>query len=249
MIYLASRVDSSSSSADSITTEDLLKRPGSQEQEKEAEHDRFFKAAEKKMEEGSRYQLGSLRHKAQVAKYQAIEEKDRKSREENNRRREKNEQMRRSFEDNLTREYIVQILNKNSNFLNYVASCSRRHQQYHHGTSSERQGLYNNNFGHIISSLQTTEIIEELKTRWSLDEDYVERVLLPEVILAIYADYHQMSREEANQQLMTTDLDQGSEETAAIEENSDSTEGAVIVSPENDRNWRRRNRYLYNGYF
>ena len=49
-------------------------------------------------------------------------------------------------------------------------------------------------------------ILEELKKRWSSeeDQDYIYHVLLPQAILTIYANFHDIPLEEATKRLMTT---------------------------------------------
>ena len=174
----------------------MLKPPTSQEREKEAQVDQHFKDSEK------RKAVGSLWKQREEAKVQALKEKDERSDAEYDRRKEENEMMRRKLEEKLTKENI-----ENQQWISIIgqASSSRRHDIFHHGSASEYQGLHRNNYAHILTQSQNLWIIEQLN-RWgsNVDQDYVERVLLPQAIVILYANHHRLTPEAANNRLLAT---------------------------------------------
>lgn len=144
----------------------------------------------------------SLWEQAEEARDKAEKEKQRRSMEEYYRRKEENGKLRRELEDNLN---LQDIINQEWSTIIREARNSRRHNVFYQGSSKARLGLYQNNLTHIVSPDQVRMIIEQLK-RWGSfkDQEYVERVALAEAIVAIYADYHKMPHEEANDRVSAT---------------------------------------------
>ena len=188
--------DSSSDQGSPIDLDKLLKPPDLQQREEEAQIDQLFRDTEKTKE------VGSLWKQEEDAKDQAVKEKHERSTAEYDRRKEENEMMRIKLEKKLTKENIV---NQQWSTIISQARYSTRHDIFHHGSAIEYQGLHRNNFSHILSQSQNLRIIEQLN-RWGSneDQDYVERVLLPQAIVILYANHHQITIEAANMRLLAT---------------------------------------------
>ena len=154
--------------------------------------------------------MGSLWKEAEEARDQVEKEKQIRSTGEYHRRREENERMRKELEDKLTQEHIV---NQQWNTIFAQARLSRRSQDFHSGLAAVRHWWYQRNFSNILAEHQVQWIIEELKKRWSSeeDQDYINHVLLPEAILNIYENYHNIPLKEATERLMTTTGENDSE--------------------------------------
>ena len=154
--------------------------------------------------------MGSLWKEAEEARDQVEKEKHRRSTGEFYRRREENERMRRELEDKLTQNMIV---NQQWSTIFAKARLSRRAQDFHSGLAAVRHWWYQRSYSNILAEHQVQWIIEELKKRWSSeeDQDYINHVLLPEAIVTIYANYHNIPRGEANERLLTTTGENDSE--------------------------------------
>ena len=154
--------------------------------------------------------MGSLWKEAEEARNQAAKEKHERSMGEYHRRRDENERMRKELEDKLTQEHIV---NQQWNSIFAQARLSRRSQDFHSGLAAVRHWWYQRNFSNILAEHQVQWIIEELKKRWRSeeDQDYIYHVLLPQAILIIYANYHNIPLEEATERLMKTTGESDSE--------------------------------------
>ena len=194
---VVSRQDSSSDQGSPIDLDEVLKPQTLEQKEKDAEADKSFKDTKKIIE------VGSLWKKAEDERDQAEQEKLERSKGEYRRCRKETETMRREFEDRLTRDNIV---DQQWDTIFAQARLSQRAQDFHRGLAAVRHWWYQRNFSHILAEHQVQWIIEELKKRWSLeeDQDYIYHVLLPQAILIIYAAFHNIPLEEANKRLMTT---------------------------------------------
>lgn len=146
--------------------------------------------------------MDSLWEQAEAARDETEKEKRRRAMEEFYRLKEENATLGNQLEENLT----VEIVEKQdwSKIIRDVQN-SRRHKVFYQGSSRDHQELYQKNYIHIINPNQEQWIIKQLK-RWGSfkDEDYITRVALPEAIVAIYANYHKMPHEEANNRVSAT---------------------------------------------
>ena len=131
---------------------------------------------------------------------------NRKSWEETKRRQKENENLRRNFEENIQEEDVKELIEKKG-WLEDVEK-TQRHQDFHSGQIEKYEALYNN-FTHAVSEKQALQIRKNLQKTLNLKcEDYITRVLIPLIILELFARFYKMSIEEAKKRL----LDLGEEE-------------------------------------
>ena len=184
--------------------DDLLKRPGPEEEEKEREHEAYFKNANRRIEEvGKEVYEDEAQDKAAM---ELLTASNRKSWEETKRRQKENENLRRNFEENIQEEDVKELIEKKG-WLEDVEK-TQRHQDFHSGQIEKYEALYNN-FTHAVSEKQALQIRKNLQKTLNLKcEDYITRVLIPLIILELFARFYKMSIEEAKKRL----LDLGEEE-------------------------------------
>ena len=185
------------------STEDFLKQPGPEEEEKERKEREATKEHEKR----------ALKMQVENAQTEAVTEQMRRLKEDLKRNAEINKKMAAQLEKTLKTEDIKEII-QNEEFLNEVES-STRHQEFHSGSSKKKEKLQYRNFIHVIKRHQEDEIRFHLKERFkSHSEEYIDAVLIGETILRLYCRAHNLTREAAEEKLLNTgmDFETGSEE-------------------------------------
>ena len=202
--------------------DELLVRPGAEEQEREEEEER------KEREAFKEYEKRRTKTQEEKARIEADTEHLQKSNKDLKSCVEVNKKRRRDFEANLKKEDIKKIIDE-SDF-----EVGSRHQDFY-GSTEKYNKLYFTNFSHIVSTAQGDEIRRMLKTKYKLysgkDNEYLERVMVPDCIILLWAQAHQMSKAAAEKQLRST--------LADIEISSPSSDEAAEVARE-ERQRRRK---------
>ena len=146
--------------------------------------------------------MSSLREQAEAARYEADREKQRRSMEEFYHHKEENTNLGEDFQKNLS---FKTISNQDWRTIIRQECESKRHKVFYEGTPAEKRALSQNNHTHILSIQQIKCIVEQLK-RWGSyeDQEYLDQVSIPHSIVAIYANYHKMTYEEANERVSAT---------------------------------------------
>ena len=146
--------------------------------------------------------MSSLREQAEAARYEADREKQRRSMEEFYHHKEENTNLGEDFQKNLS---FKTISNQDWRTIIRQECESKRHKVFYKGTPAEKRALSQNNHTHILSIQQIKCIVEQLK-RWGSyeDQEYLDQVSIPHSIVAIYANYHKMTYEEANERVSAT---------------------------------------------
>ena len=242
---------SDDSTEDVPPLEDLLARPDAQQEEE----DRIFNA---KFEEEMR--LRDLKKEEEEEYLRKKDEAKNKFEEDRKKYLQELDTNRRKLENGLTTEYIEAMVEQKVKDLEEIFSGkqpSTRHEAFHKDKNNSRQGLVRTNQSHMISDAQINKILDHIERKLNLttkdEKDYAQKVLLPFLITACYADLHNISIAEAKRKIEDT-LDEETVanicglETDATSEGPEegrviSTEGAAaVLSPDDDRGWRRRNR-------
>ena len=220
-----------------ISIDDLLKPPGPEEEEKEREHEAYFKNANRRIEEvGKEVYEDEAQDKAAM---ELLTASNRKLWEDTKHRQKENENLRRKFEENLQEEDVKELIEKKG-WLEDVEK-TQRHRDFHSGQIEKYEALYNN-FTHAVSEKQALQIRKNLQKTLNLKcEDYITRVLIPLIILELFARFYKMSIEEAKKRL----LDLGEEEVEGSprsEQKLAEEKARLAASPDDERKRRRRNR-------
>ena len=183
--------------------------------------------------------MSSLREQAEAARYEADREKQRRSMEEFYHHKEENTNLGEDFQKNLS---FKTISNQDWRTIIRQECESKRHKVFYEGTPAEKRALSQNNHTHILSIQQIKCIVEQLK-RWGSyeDQEYLDQVSIPYSIVAIYANYHKMTYEEANERVSATFVNdsegleaEGESEAAQLEEKLLNTGMDVDMDSEED---------------
>ena len=222
-----------------ISIDDLLKPPGPEEEEKEKEHEAYFKNANRRIEEvGKEVYADEAQEKAAM---ELLTASNRKSWEDTKHRQKENENLRRKFEENLQEEDVKELIEEIG--LLEKIETNQRHRDFHSGQIEKYEALYNN-FCHAVSEKQALLIRKHLQCILNLKcEDYITRVAMPLIILELFARFYKMSITEAEKRL----LDLGEEEiegSPRSDQICSGSSGAIAASPgpDDERKRRRRNR-------
>ena len=203
VIWFVFRHDSSSSDQDNAvaipSTDDLLKPPSRQEQEKQKQVNLAFQDSDKII------QVRDSEHQAASDKLEKQIDAQRKSNDDWKRRWDENEEPKRIFQTKLTRNMIREVFNNEIDLLENIRTgkqSSARHKMFK--TSAQScQALGQQNYTHILSKEQVQWVCEEMDKKW-VDQDYNWKVLVPEFCVSLYAHFFNTSREIAERKILET---------------------------------------------